>query len=418
MVAMIIDEDQLRADAAERQAIESEARGDEAADRKLELLERLLAGATEKRDWVAVQRHASALAAAKAGRTHAWPRIVCPELLAPLPPIPWVCESIELAPGPVTLVAGYGYSGKTAACQALALAVATGTPAWGAYPVRQGRVLHVDYEQGRRLTVERYQRLARALAASGACPPESMALLGTSLAIAIAPPDVLDGPKSEDSYCRELEGHTLCVVDSFSAGCPATKENEASASQPLIMLSRVSERTGCTIVVIHHERKEQAGAPGGGKQALRGSSSIFAAPQVVLRLSADGAPEASRGSNYALASSTKNRVTGRTVEPFVLRFCDVDEQDLVSADSRFGLRVSVEATSKTDAQDKAIDAVADRVLVFVRAHAGCSSAEIKAGVRGDTGQKAAALDRLKRAGAITNRGGSGGPGKVASWYAV
>jgi hypothetical protein len=64
----------------------------------------------------------------------------------------------------VNLIAGYGFTGKTIAAQALALAIASGGRVWDMFAARSGRVLHLDYEQGQRLTNERYQRLARGVA--------------------------------------------------------------------------------------------------------------------------------------------------------------------------------------------------------------------------------------------------------------
>lgn len=361
-------------------------------------------------------RSAAAQDGGKARPVKRWVLITCPELLQPLPPVPWLVEGIDLAPGPCTMVAGYGYSGKTAACQALALAVATGTAAWGRYDVRQGRVLHIDFEQGRRLTIERYQRLVKGLTASGRYHADQMALVASSLAVAIMPPDVLDGRNSEAAFLRELEGYSLAVIDSYRAACPNTDENDSSARVPLDMLARVSEATGCTIVVIHHGRKDPPGGGGGGKQSMRGSSALFDAPQLVLQLTSEGAPSSRPGTNYALCSSTKARITGRAIKPFRLRFDDRDEHGSVNPESRFGLSVTAEDDSADDA-DAAIDAAADRVLAFVRTHAGCSSAEIKSGVKGEATIKVAAMDRLKRSGALQNRGGTGGPGGGASWFA-
>src|SRR5687768_17999122 len=48
-------------------------------------------------------------------------------------------------------------------CSSDLVCIATGTRVFGMHPVRQGRVMHLDYEQGRRLTRTRYQRLAAAL---------------------------------------------------------------------------------------------------------------------------------------------------------------------------------------------------------------------------------------------------------------
>ena len=86
-----------------------------------------------------------------------------PALAAPLPELDYLVREIGLVAGGGAphLVAGYGFSGKTLALQALALALVTGRPVWGAYHSPHARrVVHVDLEQGDRLTRRRYQRFS------------------------------------------------------------------------------------------------------------------------------------------------------------------------------------------------------------------------------------------------------------------
>jgi hypothetical protein len=85
-------------------------------------------------------------------------------IFAPLPSPTWIVPELFIGPGRPTLVAGYGFSAKTLAVQALALACAAGKPAWGYFRGGDGlRVRHIDYEQGRAAILRRYQRLARGL---------------------------------------------------------------------------------------------------------------------------------------------------------------------------------------------------------------------------------------------------------------
>ena len=67
------------------------------------------------------------------------------ELLTPLPPVEWLCQSLRIAPGAPTMFAGYGYSGKSVVMQCLTLSVASGSPLWGLYATRRVKVLHLDY---------------------------------------------------------------------------------------------------------------------------------------------------------------------------------------------------------------------------------------------------------------------------------
>ena len=182
------------------------------------------------------------------------------------------------------MFAGYGFSGKTLAAQELAVSVASGREVFGLFPCRRGKVLHIDYEQGSRMTFDRYQRLARA---RGTAPKE----LDGWLRVAIFPDLDLATAAAEDLLLRESEDHALVIIDSLTCAVPGVDENGREIAEPLYMLGRVSERTGATFIVIHHARKPQREAQGGAVMAIRGSSAIYGASgSVFVFLSAKGAP--------------------------------------------------------------------------------------------------------------------------------
>lgn len=196
-------------------------------------------------------------------------------ILDQLVPIKWVSPDLCLGPGRPTLVAGYGYSLKTFALQALAVAVATGRPIWGEFRCVQGKVLHLDYEQGEYATRMRYQRLAFGL---GINPGE----LSETLSLACFPGAYLTTPGIEDTLVRLCEGFTVCIIDSFRAATPGVDENDSGVRIYLDILTRVSERTGCSFLVIHHAGKDQPDRD--SRQVARGSSAIFDACGTVLKL--------------------------------------------------------------------------------------------------------------------------------------
>ena len=99
----------------------------------------------------------AAEAAPKTAPPTAWPVLDVSAIFEPLPPLNYLVESLDLCVGPPMLFAGYGFSGKTIAAQSMALSIATGERVWGAFSARQGRVIHIDYEQGPWLTRNRYQ---------------------------------------------------------------------------------------------------------------------------------------------------------------------------------------------------------------------------------------------------------------------
>jgi hypothetical protein len=314
-----------------------------------------------------------------------------PEIFAPLPAVDYLCQPLDMAPGAPTLVAGYGFSGKTLAVQDLALAVATTTPAWGRFTVASGRVLHIDYEQGAYLTRLRYQRLARA---RGIDPRD----LEGKLAVAPLPPWYLDTDAAE-KLDRLVEGYDLVIVDSFRAACPHTDENSSDARIPLDRLTRIAEQIGIAPIVIHHARKPSQNAQGGSRMAIRGSGALYDACGSVLVFAAE------KGEPIAV-SHDKARISGRPHPDFRLWIEDVE----IDGDATAGLRVTSMAAPTTDAKPSAserYDGLKRSVLELVKeagtVHGGANALQARLG--GRKGSITAALDELEAAGLVT-RGGT------------
>lgn len=329
-----------------------------------------------------------------------WNLLGLTDLSQPLPPVPWVCEQLGLAPGAVALVAGYGYSGKTMALQSLALSVASGKSVWGVWNVRQGRVVHLDYEQGRRLTQERYQRLARGMGL------ELTDLPAGSLRAAVMPRAYLDNSQSIEELAKIVDGAALVIVDSLRAAIPSADENSSDVRTYLDVLSRVSERTGACIVVIHHARKPSPMAGGTATHTIRGSGALFDACQSVYVLAGEkGQP--------TVVHHEKDRVRGVTLEDFGLSREDVPGPN---GETKYGLRVvhleaeqMAEAASSRDEakEDRLIEDAATRI-VFAIANLGFafhgSSAAAKSLVRCRTEVFKAAWTKLVQAGVLIRKG--------------
>jgi hypothetical protein len=322
-------------------------------------------------------------------RARASDLLLVPDIFMPLPPVNWVCEPLDIAPGPPALVAGYGYSGKTLTLQDYALAVASGTPAWGRFPVRTGRVLHLDYEQGAHLTRMRYQRLARA---RGIDPRE----LEDRLALAVMPRVYLDAdPK--DEIPRIVDGFDVVIVDSFKASCPTTEENASGARIPLDKLTRLSEATGATPIVIHHARKPSQNPQGGARMGIRGSGALYDACGSVLVFSAEkGEP--------ITVQHEKAKITGKTHPDFRLWIEDVE----VDGDPLGGLRVSVmsDAVTGTAGPDP-FNELKARVVALVQQeggvfHGGKNAIRARLRVRSD--DVGAAIEDLCNSGTLRSVG--------------
>lgn len=287
----------------------------------------------------------------------AWNILGTRELAEPLPPIPWLCEPIRLAPGAVTLVAGYGYSRKTMALQSLALSVATGRSVWGLYSVRKGRVVHLDYEQGERLTKERYQRLARGLGC------EVGELDADSLRVACMPRVYLETQDAIDSLLPYVDGAALVIVDSLRAAFPHADENSSDVRSYLDALNHLSGRTGATIIVIHHARKPSAQGGGTETHAIRGSSALFDACQTVYFFAADDE------TTPTTVKLRKDRVTGAKLADFGLMAEDIAGPTGL----RHGLvvrhleseQMAVQSERQASAKDSAaLERMAEKIVTF------------------------------------------------------
>lgn len=243
------------------------------------------------------------------------------EIAKPLPELSYLVPALGIASGAPVLVAGYGFSGKTVSLQSLALSVASGRPAWGVYSVRQGRVLHLDFEQGTRVTHERYQRLALGMGVD-------LSGLGDRLRLAVNPAIYLDAADAEEVYSRAFEGVDLAIIDSLRAAAPRGDENASDVRRAIDLASRAAERHGTVVVFIHHARKPKAEDPDGARYRIRGSSALFDAGGSVFVFAAEK-------DQPTRVAHEKCRNRGLTVEDFGLTVEDVE----IDGDPRAGLRV-------------------------------------------------------------------------------
>jgi hypothetical protein len=248
------------------------------------------------------------------------------ELAKPLEEKKLLIPALGIGPGAVTLIAGYGFSRKTLFSQALALDIATGS--WcigGAFRCVRGNVLHVDFEQGERLTSERYQRLARAKNIDLA------SLDPASLRVASLPAVFVNDSDAESVFARAAENCRLVVLDSLRASVPGADENSSDIRRHLDVLSRISEKTGAAIVIIHHARKPPAsrgGEPPSPRYAIRGSGSLYDACASVFIFSGEkGEP--------TRVSHEKCRNVGTLHDDFFIESRDVE----IGGNPRAGLAI-------------------------------------------------------------------------------
>lgn len=245
-------------------------------------------------------------------------------IFAPLPPYPWLLKALHLAPGRVTLLNGYADVGKTVIAMSIALTVSSGLPLWGIWkPERQGPVLHLNAEIGSYIARERYQRLARAMGVD-----VDYLIERGWLRIANYPTLRLDDPAFEAGLAEVCREHALVVIDSLRAFSGSLDENSKEIGIALLMLARVSEHTGATIIVLHHNRKPSKDDVGGVKMAISGSSSILGGAECAFVMTTN------EKGGLIIVHHERSPI-GRPLPNFGLRIVDIEKD----GDTRWGLAV-------------------------------------------------------------------------------
>lgn len=337
------------------------------------------------------------------------PVVPSAELWKPLEPFRWLCKSLGMMRGRPLVFSGYGDAGKTFAAQELLLAIAAGRETfWGGQRLElHGIAGHFDFEQQLELTRWRYQRLAYGMDIDGPA-------LGDRLQLVSLPPVYLNDPRMEALLIERCKGMAFALFDNLTAGTPGADENSKSMAEPLYMLNRVSAVTGCTMAVIHHERK--AGElPTGAAQRMRGHSSIHGAL-------GGGVSFSKRPDGSIMVEQAKSSLG--EAEPVYFRFQDVGDVDQATGKSQ-GIRIEwvpVEqmAQETREAEDSereaAFAAICERVFRCVQRKPGVGGTKpVAHTLKCREADVRAAFEALAAEGRIENRGGK--PPR-ARWFAV
>lgn len=302
---------------------------------------------------------------------------------AQLSPVDYLVREMGLVAGggAPDLIAGYGFSGKSAAVQALALSLASGRPVWAAYRVSQRRVIHVDLEQGERLTRRRYQRIARAI-------DVDLPRLGDALSLSVMPDGLRLTSACEQRWRALMTGRDLLIVDSLRAATGGQDENSSDMRTGLDMLGALSNSTSCRVLVIHHARKPGNADSADARFAIRGSGAIFDACDAVYLFTAEkGEP--------VRVQHVKARSHGEPVEDFALVIADLEIDD----DPFAGLRVEVRGADLLaerrerrvhSAREDEVRRDAEAIRKVVLEQPGIKAADLRAAAR-------LSGDRVKRA---------------------
>jgi len=177
-------------------------------------------------------------------------------------PLDYVCEGLLIArdvrPGSIVCYPGVG---KTTAGVELARAVSTGTPAFGHFPCKKGRVLYLANEGGRGVHDALLQHA-----------PEVVLVRDTLLFSG----DEALVSGSKQILARAAKEFDLIVLDSLNSSLPGLDENDARSAEPLGAFEKLlsSENGGkAAMVVLRHTGKTGQGRKD-PMQAGRGTSAI------------------------------------------------------------------------------------------------------------------------------------------------
>jgi hypothetical protein len=233
------------------------------------------------------------------------PEVPFDDLWTEEPEADLVVPSLGIAPGPVHLVTGTWYTGKTLFLMTMGVAVASGRDAFGVWRTRRGKWIHFDYEMGRR----HFKRYLKRLVAGSGVPVDE---LRDWVSVRCLPKLNLRSEAAVEHFTKKLEGYSICTIDPLRAAAPGADENKSEFREYLDMLAIASDRAKCSIVVLHHGGKPVEGAT--RKNTGRGTSAIDDAVQTkfVLSSEAKGAP--------MLVSHEKTRELDQTLDDFYLEF--------------------------------------------------------------------------------------------------
>lgn len=286
-------------------------------------------------------------------------------------PVGWLVPHFGIAPGRVTLLVGAAGNGKTWLAQELAVVVASGGGTWGGLEVRGGGpVCYLDYERGSE-TGRRFRRLLSPRNAPGTIPID----------VGRFPSLTLDSDGAQARFRGAMTGRRLLVIDSLRAAAPMMRENDSESRAALDMLSKLSETTGCVVVLIAHEGNRVLGLGSSGRP--RGSSAFMDAAGCVIAVTAKAGRMTLRHTKAAVTKPA----TDHHVEVRDVGACDADGKSE-------GVALQASTAGAAGGTSDAEERTAESILAFVAEHPGLPKIAVKAAASGDHKTRSRVLDRL------------------------
>ena len=248
----------------------------------------------------------------------------------PPPEVEWLVEGL-LPRGVTGILGGRSNSGKSLLALAMTMSITSGFAFMG-LPTRQGSILFVELEDGQNSVRRRFHRALELFREDPNWTPDHEAALMRNWRLCLP----VRGQKHDlanlvPTLIEQGQGCALVVIDTLNA-VAAGDENAAEVQAAFWAAAyELTERTGATVMILHHSRK----APGGSRlsmsdrlsfDSLRGSTAIVAGARAILQIEALTPQEAERSGldperahagNYVVLALTKNN-EGPKGEWFVL----------------------------------------------------------------------------------------------------
>jgi hypothetical protein len=285
---------------------------------------------------------------------------------------------------------GSARGGKSLFALEVSFSVAFGRPVLRQFDAQQGRVVWLDFELGKGQTARRIKRMAYAKGV----PHEE---LRGVLDVACRPRLDLTNPDAERFLRRAMAGAKLLVIDSLRRAVVGLDENDSRITAPLDMLARLSDETGCAVLVLHHATTKtdpRAPKPTDLRGMGRGSSAIFDCSGSYIVM--DGQP-----GEPVKVTHVREPQEGRLTDPFRLRFHDVPD----GRDPKAGLALEYlteeQAELEVERREKALaEKYEPQILAFVAANPGAGKNAIAEAVGRNRKGVLAAVDVLVTSGVL------------------
>ena len=351
-----------------------------------------------KAQWSGTERQHEAQPATNAAQEK--PRIELPfqwdeadAIFAPVEPCKWLCQALQIGPGRCCFFCSAPGIGKTILLQTFAVCVATGRNVFDdlSFKInRSGPVVHIDYDQGKEASYERYQAI---------CNAYGIAFddMRGKLFYKSRPPLHASDSRTIELWKTLCNGVALCTIDAVHGLIPDKDIMHPEFAHGIYMLNEVSNSTGTTFLVNAHSPKapRDPRARKAPEHSMMGSMQNFAAAGAVFDISKD-----EHGNRIVSMVKAHERNRGKWVDPFVACFKQID----IPGSEIGGLLVTAEtheqAKEKTAPAKptKKLDALMRKMLEHVKVNGGIGTRELYASLEGGTENKKAAHESLVRLG--------------------